>query len=277
MSSIAVVGPTKADKTVYLACLMRAAYAQNISPKQISVRPTLGSNASFTLDEIAMKILKGDAAPATSSILDYQLDVDLPGSFFWNIGEETLRLHMVDTPGGHCMPPVGDFLEPQVVASVEEADSVLLIIPADDDVRPSDLKSRLSYLIDKARGGNAEKYPFQRIAVVLTMSELLVMHRGIDALSTIEKMNAFEEIERICGSSFIKLVKESCPPGSDWYSLVSVFGFSRETGDVAVSKDSGKWKLSMKHTGFKDSWMPDRVFEPLEFLARGICWQDSYS
>ena len=68
---VAIVGPTKAGKTVYLACLLRAALAPRIVARPIRVRPDPESPAAMRLSKDAVEILRGGAPLATTEAVSY--------------------------------------------------------------------------------------------------------------------------------------------------------------------------------------------------------------
>jgi hypothetical protein len=276
---VAIVGPTKAGKTVYLACLLRAALAPRLAARPIKVRPDPASAAAVALDRAAVQVIRGGAPPATSEVAEFELWADLPGSLLGGLGRDSLHLRFVDTPGGECMPPAGGQVASEVRRSVADADALLVVVPADPAVRPPDLTKRLEHLVRAAVGlrrDNARKYPFLRVAVVLTMAELLVVRRGSGALAAIEGLDAGEQVRNMCGRDFVRAVQALAPPGGDWYSLVSAFGFDLGTGEVPVEKTAAGWRLRQNGASFRDEWWPYRVFEPLEFLARGVCWREAF-
>ncbi|HQC44811.1 MAG TPA: hypothetical protein PLC97_06250 [Myxococcota bacterium] len=276
---VAIVGPTKAGKTVYLACLLRAALAPRIVARPIRVRPDPESPAAMRLSKDAVEILRGGAPLATTEVTEFELWADLPGSLLGGLGKDQLRLRMVDMPGGDTMPPPDCSIPIEVQRSVAGADALLIVIPADSSVRPEDLGARLQHLVSTSMGLRSYgvgAYPFQRVAVVLTMSELLVLQHGSAALGVIEGLKAAEQVRDLCGSDFVREVRALVPPGGDWYSLVSAFGFDLNTGEVPIESTALGWRLRLNGASFLDEWCPYRVFEPLEFLARGVCWREAY-
>jgi hypothetical protein len=274
---IAVVGPTRAGKTVYLACLLRAAFARQAT-RPIKVRADPASPATVALDRMAAAVIRGESVPATSDVTQLELLADLPGSVVFGIGRETLRLQMTDVPGGGCFPPLGVAVAPEVAQSVAEADALLVILPADAAVRPDDMADRLKHLVRsalRARSSPRAGRPFLRIAVVVSMAELLVDGRGRNALAELEERDAQREVSRLCGESFLAVVRALVPPGADWYSLVSAFGFDPESGESVAEPTADGWRVKTDGQKFRDSWWPYRAFEPLEFLGRGVCWREA--
>jgi len=284
---IAVVGPTRAGKTVYLASLLRAAFARQAT-RPIKVRPNPSNAAAVALDRIAGDVVCGATLPATADVTTLELFVDLPGSFLFGIGRETLQLQMVDVPGGDCFPAPGASVAPAVARSVSEAQALLVVVPADRTARPGDMGDRLLHLVRSAQPMARpahRRYPFLRVAVVVSMAELLVPEptaattppgaRPVSALSAVEALAADIEVARLCGAGFIATVRRLVPPGGDWYSLVSAFGFDPATGAMAAEHADGGWRVKTNGKKFRDDWWPYRAFEPLEFLGRGVCWREA--
>lgn len=282
---VAVVGPTKAGKTVYLASLVRAATAPYLAQKPINVRPVSHGPFAGESDQRAQAILQGEPPAATQGVEQFDLWLDLPGSF-WRIGEETLQLTIVDMEGGGCMPELDRPIPAEILSVVAQADALMVVVPANHEACPSDLDQRLSRLIQEVRG-NSTSYSFQRLAVVMTMAELLVWNGTTGFIDELEKREAKKEITRRC-EGLIRVVSGAVPRGGDWYSLVSAYGFHSEQGyapleqyqeyDPTSQKMINKWrlKLDQRYT-FLEHWFPYRVFEPLEFLARGVCWREVLS
>ena len=67
------------------------------------------------------------------------------------------------------------------------------------------------------------------------------------------------------------------PSGGDWYSLVSAYGFHPDTREPNALAAPGGWQLPVHGEHFGDDWQPYRVFEPIEFLARGVCFREARS
>jgi hypothetical protein len=273
---IAVVGTTRAGKTVYLAALLRAGFTRRHA-RPIKVRAAPGDDASQRLERLASGLLCGDALPATTGPTSYELFADLPGSRLFDIGRETVQLQLVDVPGGDCLPPPGQAVQPAVVQAVAAADALLLVIPADAMWRPDDLEARVLHL---ARAASLAGAPgrrgtrFARIAVVVSMAELLVP-ADAGALAALEALDPTAVVTRLCGAGFVAAVRRLVPRGGDWYALVSAFGFDQATGAPAAELVNGEWRLRTDGERFRDDWWPYRVFEPVEFLARGTCWREA--
>jgi hypothetical protein len=164
------------------------------------------------------------------------------------------------------------------VRAVAAADALLIVIPADAMWRPDDLTERLLHLARTAtlaRGATGRRgAPFARIAVVVTMAELLVgTDRG--ALAALEALDPTATVARLCGAPFVATVRRLVPRGGDWYALASAFGFDLVTGEPAAELVEGEWRLRTNGARFRDDWWPYRVFEPVEFLARGTCWREA--
>jgi hypothetical protein len=273
---IAVVGPTRGGKTVYLAALLRAAFSLK-GARTIKVRPDPKNAASLTLDQQAAALICGETLPGTASATRFDLFADLPGSVLFGIGRETLDVQMVDVPGGDAFPAPGTPVAPEIANVVAEADGLLIILPADPAVRVSDVDKRLTHLVRSAGAAVLRRrpYPFQRIAVVLSMAELLVMERGGGALAALDRMDASAMIGELYGTAFMQAVAALVPPGGDWYSLVSAFGFDPATGETTAERHGDGWRLATKGEKFRDDWWPYRLLEPIEFLGRGVCWREA--
>lgn len=272
---IAVVGPTNSGKTVYLAALLRGAYARGRIAKPIKVRAEPTNAAGVALERVAASVICGGAAPATESVTQLELLADLPGSLFFGIGKETLQISMIDVPGGDCMPPVNSSVPLAVQQSVANADALMVVIPAELSCRPPDVCQRLRSLVDSAistRATAPDRFPFVRVAVVMSMAEVLVADRGDDAFAALESMDAQQQLTELCGPEIVSLVRQLAPPGGDWFAFVSAFGF-QQTGAIAATHTSAGWRITTPDEGFNDNWRPYRVFEPIEFLGRGVCWR----
>jgi hypothetical protein len=272
---VTVLGPTRSGKTVYLAALLRAAFSVRRAARPIVVRADPGSEPAVALDEQANAVLTGTRLPATRDVATSEFFVDLPGSILFGIGSESMRLSMVDAPGGDCMPAPGSEINPQILQAVADADALLVVVPADAAARPDDYTERFSHVVRLARRQRqGTTAPLLRIAVVMTMAELLVIDREANALRDLESMDAADEITRACGKGFRAMIRGLVPGGADWYSLVSAFGFDIATGEVASEPATDGWRLRTNGMPFRDDWYPYRAFEPLEFLARGVCWRE---
>lgn len=274
--TISVVGPSGSGKTTYLAGLLRAAFSGNRVSRPLKVRPEPSNPEAIALAASASSVLRGDLLPATHSMAEYEFWIDLPGSRLGGLGSESVRLSLVDTPGGHCMPSPPEPVSPEVVRSVAAASTLMVVVPADDAVRPSDLDARLRHLVRAAvsERGNEQPFPFERVAVVVTMGELLLGRRGSRLDRELDRMDAEAVVGRTCGADFVSSIRALVPPGGDWYSVVSVFGFHPVTGEFAAVGSDGSWRLPVDERGIHDEWGPYRVFEPIEFLARGVCWRE---
>ncbi|WP_413208278.1 hypothetical protein [Rhodospirillum sp. A1_3_36] len=188
---------------------------------------------------------------------------------------------MADPPGGNCLPPPPDRPTPEIVNNLAEADGVLLVIPGDPNIRPRDIGKRLRILMDDIAARRRSLYgrpvPIPRVAICLTMAELFLAPtlRGAGALGRLEGLDPQLVAEHALGAEGIAAVRNSVATGGEWYSLVSVFGFERRTGRAqAVSDGKGGWTVPSHFQPHGDDWLPYRLYEPLEFLARGVCWRD---
>lgn len=272
---VTVLGPTRSGKTVYLASLLRAGFSVRRATRPIVVRADPRSAAAVALDENATAVLTGRRLPATSDASSMELFADLPGSILFGIGKETLQISMVDVPGGACMPAPGSAIDESITHAIAESDALLVVVPADADARPPDFTDRLRHLVRAThRPERKTAFPFLRIAVVMTMAELLVADRGVRALSALEALDGEAEVAKAC-EGLLPLVRSLVPPGGDWYSLVSAYGFDIRTGEIASERSAGGWRLKTDGRPFRDDWYPFRAFEPLEFLARGVCWREA--
>jgi hypothetical protein len=115
---------------------------------------------------------------------------------------------------------------------------------------------------------------FARIAVAVSMAELLVP-ADTGALAALEALDPTAVVTQLCGARFVEAVRRLVPRGGDWYALVSAFGFDLQTGAPAAEQVHGEWRLRTDGERFRDDWWPYRVFEPVEFLARGTCWREA--
>ncbi|MCC6316913.1 MAG: hypothetical protein IT361_04400 [Gemmatimonadaceae bacterium] len=272
---VTVIGPTGSGKTMYLAALLRAAFSVRRASRPMVVRADPRSAAAVALDDSATALLCGRSVPATSAVSLLEFFVDLPGSRLFGIGKESMRLSMVDVPGGGCMPAPGCEVDALVVQSMAASDALLVVVPAAPAARPADFTERLRHIISLAVKTRRQRqtFAFTRIAVVLTMAELLVADQGHAALATLELRDSAHEVAAAC-AGLPSLVRQHVPPGGDWYSMVSALGFDVATGEVACEASTSGWQLRTNGQPFRDDWLPYRAFEPLEFLARGVCWRE---
>lgn len=277
---IACAGPTRAGKTVYLASLLHAAHFHRRETRRFLVRCDGDPNCQQLLED-AFKFIDGDTLNATSVLTHYRAHVDLPGSRLLNIGVQSVKLHLADPPGGDCLPASGPF-HPIVVQALADADALLLLLPADYAVLGAldQLPARISAL--GAEVGVRKQLPagqpmFQRVALVLSKAELLVREYGTAAFHTLDRMTARTAIGHTLGSGVLQAVEALAPRGAVGHALVSVFGFSPGIGSIAAvpgATGSGNWRLPIRHGQPNEDWRPYRVFEPVEFLARGLCWRE---
>lgn len=277
---VTVIGPRKSGKTVYVAGLLRAPYATLGTRRSLFVRQLAEDEDTELLDDQALAILSGKNPGASQFTKEYKYEIDLPGSFF-GIGREFLTLTMVDPPGEDCLPPLSGRINPLVLKSAIEADGLLMIIPSEMDITYYELAERYAYFLEEVRRNknvSKGKPLFLRIAVAMTKSDLLVRHYDSEALNKIEEMQPKAVIRELASTVLIKLIERCVVAGGDWYTLVSVFGFERNTGRIASVQIGDDWVLKqIDKRKFNQEWWPYRVFEPLEFLARGVCWREEVS
>ncbi len=273
---ISLVGTTRSGKTVYLASLLRAAFTQDRVMRPIKVRPGADCEPALDLFDSATGILCGTMPAGTTTLTRYQFVADLPGSLLAGLGKCSLDITLTDPPGGDCMPPAGSSLHPAVLADLCEADGLLLILPGDAAKLPGDLCDRLDALaqqVAEAKGVEPGKPVFLRACVVVTMAELLPAGNGGSALDELESKEPYDLVVEHVGSDLVRALRGMVAPGGDGYALVSAMGFDRSTRGVAAHREAGDWKLVPGPRGFDEAWWPYRVFEPLEFLARGVAWR----
>ena len=275
-----MVGPTGSGKTVYAASLFCAAdCARRGTRLRIKVRYEPSCAAAKALSREATRIMCGHRPLGTSSTTVCQVWVDLSGSVLFGLGRESLRLTVVDLPGGDCMPPTGKPVHPEVRDAVRACDSLIVVVPVDNAISPGDMRRRLRHLVDSARGsdlGSPRPGRFLRVAVAMTKSELLAAGVPESPPVHLDRLSARDVCMQICGKGFVDAIAAIAPKGGDWYSLVSAFGFDVESGEVLAEKVGSGWRLRLDDGEFQTRWSPYRVFEPLEFIARGVCWQEKW-
>ncbi len=291
---IALAGPTSAGKTVYLASLMRAYEFNPNRTYEIHAIPAPDNRPAQELYEVATRLICGDLPMATASVTAHELQINLPRSFVGrtvtslpllrNIRAltkpELVSLTFVDVPGGGCMPEPGRETAAAVVADLAQADAMLLLLSGQGlrDGSMSDAGSRLRTLLDQVRDHRQERglplsrHVFERLCVTVSMADVLVAEDGREALRKLEWMDPYHTVKRHMGDGFIREVRRAVAPGGDGYALVSAFGFERSSGNVAAQQDVDGWNLGLDEGTF-GQWWPYRLFEPVEFLARGIHWR----
>lgn len=272
MTAILLAGPVQAGKTTYLACLLRAAFAAEES--RIRVTPDAGSPAALDLQEYAAALLCGTPLPATLSAGQYGLVVILPGSrllFGW--GESRVTLTAVDPPGGDCLPPAGHPLHADVLRAARGAEGLLLLLPPDRGA--GDLAGRIRAFGEAVKAERGRPGPaFTRVAVALTMAERL---GGVGTAGDLDNRDPRSAVEGLHRPEVMRAIADLVPTGGDWYTLVSALGFDANTGRPAAIEVGGHWALPRGHgLSERDAWRPYRPFEPLEFLVRGVCWQEEW-
>lgn len=291
---IALAGPTSSGKTVYLASLLRADEFCGNESYAIQARPAHDNRAALDLDPVAVRLICGEPPMATDSITEYELRIGLPRSFVvrqlarlpllkdlrgLDVAEES-SLTFVDVPGGGCMPEPGKESAPAVVADLARADALLLLLPATGLQNGSmrDAESRLRTLVEQVRAARADeglpnpRYGFERLCVTISMADVLVHGEGERALRKLDWMDPYRTVRERLGAGFVREVRRSVTPGGDAYALTSAFGFDRKTGAVAAQHAAGRWSLDLDEHTFR-RWWPYRLFEPVEFLGRGILWR----
>jgi hypothetical protein len=275
-----VAGAPGAGKTVYIATLFRAAFSMlggyRDPPK---VRPAVGDEASRVLQQTAQDILTGRLPAATSRLLSARVLVDLPGSIVGGIGRLTVTLDIADPPGGHCFLAPGRRLDPTVTRHCAECDAALVLLPADaTDGQRRELVEMLDWFLANARqakGYPAGTPPFDRIVVAASKAELLVKDAE-RPLALLDHASPMDTLTQLYGKALLDVARRGAPSGGDWYSTVSAFGFRRTTGQLAAIRHGEGWTLPNDPNSW-DEWTPFRLLEPIEFLARGVCWRESYS
>jgi hypothetical protein len=275
-----VAGAPGAGKTVYIATLFRAAFSMlggyRDPPK---VRPAVGDEASRVLRQTAQDILTGRLPAATSRLSSARVLVDLPGSIVCDIGRLTVTLDIADPPGGHCFVAPGKPLDRTVARHCAECDGALVLLPADaTDGQRRELVEMLDRFLANVREAKrfpAGTPPFDRIVVAVSKAELLV--KGAERpLNVLDYVSPIDILTRLYGKALFDVARRGAPSGGDWYSTVSAFGFRRTTGKLAAVRRGEDWTLPDDPNSW-DEWTPFRLLEPIEFLARGVCWRESYS
>ncbi|NVB39827.1 hypothetical protein G6O69_18435 [Pseudenhygromyxa sp. WMMC2535] len=274
MTSVAIVGPSGAGKTVYLACLIRAGFSPRIRRRPVKIR-SAGAANDARLRQLALEILQGQTPEATAALEQFELSVHLPGSRLFGIGEESINLRLIDGPGGHSMPGPEQSLSTTSIEALAQANCLMIMIPAALLRRPeNDLPERLERLSAQLHRGESGAPPFLRVAVVMTMAELLDFEHGDEAFAMLDARNPRETFAELLGHGFLTTVRSLVPSGGDYYALVSAFGFE-QSGEVAAILDGPRgWRLRLDTDEFRNAWYPYRVFEPIEFLGRGIAWRE---
>lgn len=275
---VALIGSTKSGKTTYLAALTRAEYYSDAVRAPLRVRG-LNDNGRDLFREAAA-IITGRQPTPTPAVMRYELTVELPGILpafpSVDLGRASLTLGLSDPPGGDCLPELGEPPQIDVVQELAAADAVLLLVSADLRFRPADFPQRLTQLFGavKTQRDGDRRFLFNRIALVMTMCEL---SGSGDATVNVDQLDACDPVDVIAerfGPDIIAAVRDAVPAGGDWYGLASAYGFNRKTRLAAAEKDTaGNWKLPFTPNS-ADAWWPYRVAEPIEFLARGMCWQE---
>lgn len=277
---IALLGPAGCGKTVYATALLRAGFTGK-RKRDFRARPVTYSNETFDLQRAAVRLLMGESLPATHTVSRYEMMIDLPGSLLWRLGEESFRLVLVDTPGGEGIPPLQESISSEILDLLVNSDGILLMIPSDLEREKSRLVERLRNLFDVVREHKSlvKGEPlFSRIAVVVSKAELLIEEKGAGALFALEEKSPEKVLGAILGSDSIEFLQSLSPLGGCWFSLLSVFGFDRSNGSIAAERDVANWRMKRAdELGFSEHWWPYRLFEPLEFLGRGVCWQERNS
>lgn len=275
---IACAGPTGAGKTVYLASLLLAPHFHRSDTRRFRVGCDGDPNCERLLAD-AFKFISGDALNATAALTHYRARVDLPGSRLLHIGAQSVTLHLADPPGGDCLPASGP-AHPEVTQTLARADALLLLLPADYAVlgAPLELPGRIAALgaeVGACKGLPTGEPPFRRVALVLSKAELLVHEHGRAAFRALERMTARPAIGKALGRNLLQAVESLAPAGAVGHSLVSVFGFTHGLGTIAaVPAGIGSWRLPIRDGQPNEAWRPYRVLEPVEFLARGLCWRE---
>lgn len=254
-----MVGPSGCGKSVYLASLLRGGLARSARARPMKARPM--SELADRLEAQAFDILRGRTPPGTNAVGSFELGVDLPGSRFFDLGAESVDLTMVDPPGGECIPPLGQACSPAVAAALEEAEGLLLLLPP----------VQVPHLIQRL-GATLAGLDFLRVAVAMTMSELLVRDEA-DPYLALEGLDAQDAIEALHGPELRPELLHHVPRGADSWHLLSAFGFDRRSHRAVAEQVDGRWVIAAPdEDGFLGEWWPYRIFEPLEFLARGVAW-----
>ena len=259
---------------MYLASLLLASDAMGRTSRPLQVRPEPDNEPAFRLYDRAIDVLMGRLIVATSAVNRYSFVADLPGSVFFGLGKESIQLTMVDVPGGGCVPSPEQRFSDDVLDDLAQADALLFVVPGDQELRPPNLIDRFAELLDLVRerkGIQGGRPAFLRMAITLTMAELHVAPGTRDVVGKVEQLKPASTVREALGQSFVEVVRHAVAPGGDGYFLVSAFGFDRRTGARAAIQGPEGWHLDGENA-YRD-WWPYRVYEPIEFLARGVCWR----
>lgn len=272
---VSLVGPTGGGKTTYLASLLQAPYAMRGGRHTSCVRPAdIDDGRTRELERTSARLLLGEPPAATTLSRTHALTLDLPGSRLFGVGAETLTLSIADAPGGALFPTPGTPRSTDAENCLAVADSVAFLIPADVGARPFDLSLRTLHLADWLRSRQQRGFPLLRLAVVLTMAELLVAHECGDARQALASLDARATITAILGREASEALQALVAPGADGWYLVSAMGFDSTTGRPAAVRTQSGWRLPIGSVETINRWRPFRVLAPLEFLARGVAWEE---
>ena len=272
-SQIALAGSVKSGKTTYLAALLRAVEMGRSQRRVFAVRPAPNCRASLELALRATSILMGQNPPASQEVTRYDMIVRLPGSVVGNIGGRSSTLSAIDAPGTVCLPSPHEDLHLDMLRLLVEANKVMFLISCGQESASKDVVNRIRALVDRvrsAKGLSIGQPAFNRLAVVLTKCELLAGPFCTNAFKEVDHMEPHDVARMVLGHRALKIIEQAVPPGGEAYFLVSAFGFQRSDGRLAAERIEDGWRLKPSPRGFFDGWWPYRIFEPLEFLLRGI-------
>lgn len=273
---IALIGSEKAGKTNYLALLTRAEYTTDAARKPMRV--TRMNDAAAELMANAADVLVGRHLEPSQRLATYQFDLEFPGIWpgvpWLDLGRETVQVTLLDPPGGHCLPEPGRPPDPNVVDALARADGVLVMLPGERSLVPRDIAKRLSQLIaavaerKKRRRGPV----FDRAVIALSMCELIELKGQPTTIDMIDSSDPYTVVTEVLDEEAVEAVRAAVPDGGDGYALLSAYGFDRTTRRAAATRTGGSdWHLP---AGSVERWWPYRLAEPIEFLARGMCWRD---
>lgn len=278
-NKIAVVGATGAGKTVYLSCLFRAAFADfDRRQRPAKLRPIGDDNQSQQYFSMAESIFSRKSPEGTKRIEKVSVALDLPGAWLANLGKETSSITFIDPPGGDCMPACGRDMSEDMKSALRESDNLLLLLPAEDRTSPSEQADRLDAFFESVRSlkNSGSRPAFSRVAVAITKAELLVADSAVP-MATLDNMNPRTLVAERFGTEALQAITHNVAKGGDWYSAISAFGFRRDSGAMASRLTRDGWVYDAGDVEVAgENWQPYRLFEPLEFLVRGVCWQETY-
>ena len=294
-NQVVIVGPSKSGKTTYLAALQVAAHQRmgnrtnEGGERWVCNVCDMNTNMRRISNQSRQIVLDGECViPATDETHEYEFQVELSrgrpgrrGLFGLNAIRQGPRFCAIDGPGGSIFGtatttlslPVDqlDKYRKTLVEKARGAQGLLLCVDSTDEDACGDYFLDLpDFLEDIGR-----PLPFQRIVILLTKAEKMVLHER-DAMMTLFEKSAGKHARHLLVNAIETLKSYLRGRSSIACGWCSTFGFvpGEGTPNYDPKNDSGNDRLLTVREGMTTrdkiaSWEPFRLLDPVVYLATG--------